>query len=343
MKANQDSKKLKGKALLFLIVTALISSVLLFASPVSAVSPNVDKTATCGTNAAVTSVTCIFSQVPSGDILVIASMSAQNAAVTVTDNATGGTNIYTSQVSVSANSSGFFRAAVWSATPKTVHGLTITIAQGGAASTLGGAGFAVSGIIATPTSTVINSCYHTLKPGFCGKSGNSGSSVLATGRFVVAAVYQNDVIVTSPCCSIIDPGGSSGGFALYSTSIIGSTNFPWTTNTNMEVYSVAGASFAPSATTTTSTSSGQVTVVACTWYQEQCWLFPMLFLALFSVLWVGVAAASKVSTRGMTYVLMSSVTYGTIIEIMMGMLSSELLILIIAMDVVYAIGFSAFF
>jgi hypothetical protein len=84
-------------------------------------------------------------------------------------------------------------------------------------------------------------------------------------------------------------------------------------------------------------------IVPCTWYQEQCWVYPLFFMGLFSTFWIALAAAARVSTRGMTYVLMSSFTYGTIIEIMMGMIGSQLLVLIMVADVLYAVGLSALF
>jgi len=87
----------------------------------------------------------------------------------------------------------------------------------------------------------------------------------------------------------------------------------------------------------------QTVYAGCTFFQEQCWVYPLFFLGLFGSFWIGIGIGMHASDRGLTFLAMSAITYGTIIEIMMGMLAGSFMVLVILADVVYALALSGVF
>lgn len=87
----------------------------------------------------------------------------------------------------------------------------------------------------------------------------------------------------------------------------------------------------------------QTVYAGCTFFQEQCWVYPLFFLGLFGSFWIGIGIGMHASDRGLTFLAMSAITYGTIIEIMMGMLAGGFMVLVILVDIVYALALSGVF
>jgi hypothetical protein len=365
---SQDVKRKKSKSglAIALLVSAMFSSILIASNfpDAHASGPALSHTAstTCGSVA-----TCPTTlNIATGDLIVVishygASFSISQSGVTDTignsfHRATVGT--YIPGAAQCGNPSGNLNDEIWYAISSgsngadvvTVHlsGITNCNFDTTIVSFTGASTFALDGTgtghcsstcgtsLSTSSASFINSNYVLVS----GAYGAPYSFPFTSGGCSYGSFSTGHSATTGWCYSVPGVGFPSDPttFPMFTTLPGGGPVLNW---------GEVGAAFdAPPTTTTsssTSTGTGQTVVIACTWYQEQCWLFPIMFLALFSTFWVAIGAASKVSTRGMTYILMSSVTYGTIIEIMMGMLSSELLILIIVIDVVYAIGFSALF
>jgi hypothetical protein len=83
-----------------------------------------------------------------------------------------------------------------------------------------------------------------------------------------------------------------------------------------------------------------IVVKACTWYQLECWLYPLFFYGIYAVVPLTVGFLAKASPRAMAYLMMSVLTYASMIAVILGMLSSQLLIVNLLIDVVYALKFS---
>lgn len=79
-----------------------------------------------------------------------------------------------------------------------------------------------------------------------------------------------------------------------------------------------------------------IVVQACTWFQLQCWFYPFLFYMVFMVLVLVVGALGRVSARGMTYMMFVSLAFASGVEVMMGIMTIALPLILTIITTVYA-------
>lgn len=253
------------RAFTALVVFMMLAAVVVLAFvPTTVHAQNVLQNGPCGTDASATSVTCpAWAGLTTGTVLVVATMSAQDAAVQVTD--TLG-DVFTAVISrqISAGGDvGSFRSAVWTAVHHSNAADQITVTQFGAANTLGGWAYEVAGISPLPTTTGSGEC-DFYGDGPCGSVANITSSLDATGKFAVAAVYAGGAGggFTSTCCTINDPagGGAGGPVSLYTNTTSGFILFDYHAGGTWTEWTNAAATFGPpSVVTTTTTTTTTVT------------------------------------------------------------------------------------
>lgn len=243
------------------------------------------------------------------------------------DNTCSGTNHYDSQV--------FYTTSISTGAD------TITVTASGSTSKIDAQVFEVSGGLNAPASvgTGHGDCINNVSPS-AASTAFTGTVFLFTALETSGTSGLNSAGASYTClvsatnvCNVGNLLGDEYSIA----GVTSPTTFPYGNGAPVSHWSEVGVVFEAAVVVTVTT------VVPCTWYEEQCWLFPLFFIAVYSISWLVPAAFSKVSTRGMTHLFMAALTLGTVIDIMMGMLSANLLILLIAIDVLYGIGVSALF
>lgn len=77
-------------------------------------------------------------------------------------------------------------------------------------------------------------------------------------------------------------------------------------------------------------------VIPCTFFQLQCWLFPIFYMALFLTVPMAAAAALRASYKAMFYVLLSCSTFFSVLEIMLGIMTIMVPLFLIVVNVLYS-------
>ena len=77
-------------------------------------------------------------------------------------------------------------------------------------------------------------------------------------------------------------------------------------------------------------------VVACNFFQLQCWLYPLFFMGMYSAFFIGVGLGLEVSEKGFIYLIFSGLTMASIIEVQMGIMTPLLPIILIVLVVAYS-------
>lgn len=81
---------------------------------------------------------------------------------------------------------------------------------------------------------------------------------------------------------------------------------------------------------------GLTLVVACNFYQFQCWFYPLTFMGMYEAFFIGAALAFRFSEKGFLYFVLAGATFASLIEIPMGIMTPALPILLIVMNVAYS-------
>lgn len=171
---------------------------------------------------------------------------------------------------------------------------------------------------------------------------NTGSQDYGSAAIIAVAVpsvcSSTHVIAAGTSFTMLSSSASSdtdsvGGIE-YATSgvIVGPTNFPW----SVPVYSgtaspwlEVGAAFGSGAPTVNS-------VVACTFFQLECWWYPLMFFGMYEGFFLGVAMTFRMSEKAIFYTLFSGGTIATFIEIELGIMTFLVPLMLLAILISYS-------
>lgn len=84
-------------------------------------------------------------------------------------------------------------------------------------------------------------------------------------------------------------------------------------------------------------TSTTTVVAACTWYQLQCWWYPMLYFGVYGGVFMFTGGAGKVSPRGLTYLLLSGLTFAGLAMVLMDMISIMIPLMLTATTLLYVV------
>jgi hypothetical protein len=133
------------------------------------------------------------------------------------------------------------------------------------------------------------------------------------------------------------PPNTFDGAIEYSNSSSGfvptPTNFSWSCSVNFGNAIDVGVVFGPLVSITNLTTK----VVACTWFELQCWWYPMLFFGVYGGTFILTGGAGKVSSRGVTYLMLSALTFGGLAMVMMDMMNVMIPLILAALTALYAV------
>ena len=79
-----------------------------------------------------------------------------------------------------------------------------------------------------------------------------------------------------------------------------------------------------------------VVVISCNWFQLQCWWFPSLMLILFLSIPLSVAIKGEAERKGIAYISLVSLAFGSGIEVMMGIMTIAMPLVLTVAAIVYA-------
>jgi hypothetical protein len=77
-------------------------------------------------------------------------------------------------------------------------------------------------------------------------------------------------------------------------------------------------------------------VVACNFFEFQCWWFPMIFMGIYFGMAVGIGAAFEVSDKDFMYLILSLTTFGSLVCVNLGIMTPMLPILLLAGNIIYS-------
>lgn len=80
-----------------------------------------------------------------------------------------------------------------------------------------------------------------------------------------------------------------------------------------------------------------ISVVPCTFDQEQCWLYPSLVLGSIGGFFFSIGSAFRVSHKAMIYLFLSGLTFGSLVAMIMGIMTVMLPLLLIVGNVFYSL------
>jgi hypothetical protein len=81
---------------------------------------------------------------------------------------------------------------------------------------------------------------------------------------------------------------------------------------------------------------GSTLVAACTFFQLQCWAFPLMYLGMIDSFFIGVAAGFRTSEKSFLYLTFAGLTWGSMVEIVLGIMTPMLPIILIALNIAYS-------
>lgn len=80
-------------------------------------------------------------------------------------------------------------------------------------------------------------------------------------------------------------------------------------------------------------------VVACTFFQLQCWWYPTLFMGMYMAPFLAIGSKGRISTKGKTFLVLGGMVYGSLIEVIMGIMTILIPLLLIIVWVLYTFRF----
>lgn len=84
------------------------------------------------------------------------------------------------------------------------------------------------------------------------------------------------------------------------------------------------------------TVAGATLITACTFFQFQCWAIPLMYLGMIDGFFMGVAGAFRVTEKSALYLIIAGLTWGSLVEISLGIMTPMLPILLITANVAYS-------
>ena len=145
---------------------------------------------------------------------------------------------------------------------------------------------------------------------------NSNSTTFAGLSYTIAS-GQTSYASGIPCISQTCIGTSE-----YNVGTFGATlpaTAPTTspeTSTNNNRWAEVSFSFTGGIYTVTTVST--IKVVACNFYELECWWEPLIFYGMYVGLWVGIGATMSIRARSMTYLFGAAVSYASLYLILLG-------------------------
>lgn len=82
--------------------------------------------------------------------------------------------------------------------------------------------------------------------------------------------------------------------------------------------------------------AGATLTIACDFFQFQCWAIPLMYLGMIDGFFIGVAGAFRVSEKSAMYLMFAGLTWGSLVEISLGIMTPMLPIILIAMNIAYS-------
>ena len=82
--------------------------------------------------------------------------------------------------------------------------------------------------------------------------------------------------------------------------------------------------------------AGATLTIACNFFQFQCWAIPLMYLGMIDGFFLGVAGAFRVSEKSAMYLIIAGLTWGSLVEISLGIMTPMLPVILIAMNVAYS-------
>lgn len=82
--------------------------------------------------------------------------------------------------------------------------------------------------------------------------------------------------------------------------------------------------------------AGATLITACNFFQFQCWAIPLMYLGMIDGFFIGVAGAFRVTEKSALYLVIAGLTWGSLVEISLGIMTPMLPIMLIAMNVAYS-------
>lgn len=83
-------------------------------------------------------------------------------------------------------------------------------------------------------------------------------------------------------------------------------------------------------------TAGATLVLACNFFQFQCWAIPLMYLGMIDGFFIGVAGAFRVSEKSALYLIVAGLTWGSLVEISLGIMTPMLPIILIALNIAYS-------
>jgi hypothetical protein len=82
--------------------------------------------------------------------------------------------------------------------------------------------------------------------------------------------------------------------------------------------------------------AGATFIAACNFFQLQCWAIPLMYLGMIDGFFVGIAGTFRVSEKSFMYLTFAGLTWGSLVEISLGIMTPMLPVLLIAMNIAYS-------
>ena len=79
-------------------------------------------------------------------------------------------------------------------------------------------------------------------------------------------------------------------------------------------------------------------VVACNFFQLQCWVYPIIWLGMFEGFFVAIAIGFDTSEKAFMYLILSGATVGSLIGVVMGIMTPMVPILLIVANIAYSLN-----
>ena len=103
------------------------------------------------------------------------------------------------------------------------------------------------------------------------------------------------------------------------------------TNVDNMTYTNTGPQCAPPAPV-----QGQTLVVACNFFQLQCWAYPLMFMGMYDGFFIAAALSFRFSEKGFLYFTLAGATLCSIIEISLGIMTPMVPIMLIVINIAYS-------
>ena len=73
-------------------------------------------------------------------------------------------------------------------------------------------------------------------------------------------------------------------------------------------------------------------------FQLQYWLIPLMYLGLYDAFFIGIAFGFETSEKGLMYLILSGATFGSLVEVVMGMMTPAVPVVLIVVNIAYSLN-----